>query len=150
MDWKLSLQADISTLPQLHQVCTQFIPEIDGQVVFLLVGEMGSGKTEFVKQLLTLYLSRDVSIEIASPSYALHHQYKDQLHQVEHWDLYRLTSEDDLESVGFWESFEQKNLSLIEWADKLNFSWLPRNRKYIKINFKHTGDLREIFVYQAA
>ncbi|MBX2986399.1 MAG: tRNA (adenosine(37)-N6)-threonylcarbamoyltransferase complex ATPase subunit type 1 TsaE [Bdellovibrionaceae bacterium] len=94
------------------------------RTLWLLEGEVGSGKTETVKALSRLWgLS-----EVASPSYAIHHRYENRHGvAVDHLDLYRLESEEDLESTGFWDLFsESEGLVVIEWADRLNWDYLPR------------------------
>lgn len=94
------------------------------RTIWLLEGEVGSGKTETVKTVARVLGLR----EVASPSFAIHHQYLTPAGwPVDHLDLYRLESADDLESTGFWDLFgEPEALILIEWADRLSFDYLPR------------------------
>ena len=55
---------------------------------------------------------------------------------TDHLDLYRLESEDDLESTGFWDLFsEEKGLILIEWAERLNPAYLPTNWFRLRIKY---------------
>lgn len=101
--------------------------------VFLLSGAMGVGKTEFVKTVVeVLHRKKNAS----SPTFSLHHHYEGHPN-IEHWDLYRLKSEDDLESSGFWDQFsDQGSLIFIEWPDKIKMDLLPADWKIISFEFK--------------
>lgn len=99
------LAADLATRLQSHP-----------QFCLYLEGEMGAGKTTFAR-LLVAALGSD---ESASPSYAIHNSYVTQAGNVEHFDLFRLESLDDLESTGFWEIFYSgARFILIEWPERL-------------------------------
>ncbi len=105
---------------------------VSGQIL-LLNGEMGSGKTEFVKQLVQL-LGGDIA---SSPSFAIQNTYLTPKIRIEHLDLYRLESEDELQSVGFWDLFENtESLIIIEWANKIDIKRLPLNWKKKNLSFK--------------
>lgn len=87
------------------------------RLIILLHGPMGVGKTQFSKFLL-----EDLGThEAVSPSFALHNSYMTASRgEVDHLDLYRLESADDLESTGFWDLFERdEGLIIIEWPERL-------------------------------
>lgn len=89
-----------------------------GRLLLLLDGPMGAGKTELTRELLRALGSQ----ETCSPSFAIHNSYRagDET-PVEHFDLFRLESADDLESTGFWDCFDSsRSLIIIEWASRLN------------------------------
>lgn len=115
------------------------------KTVWLLEGDVGSGKTETVKALARLLRVK----EVASPSFAVHHRYltSDDF-PIEHLDLYRLESEDDLESTGFWDLFSApEGLIVIEWADRLNVQYLPRDWTLFRLQYEIVGETeREIRV----
>lgn len=122
----------ISAPEQLDEFVKELMTHFKTRTVVLLEGEVGSGKTETVKALSRVKGWR----EVASPSFALHHRYGTDDDGADHLDLYRLESEDDLESTGFWDLFsEEKGLILIEWADRLNPSYLPLNWTRIRIKY---------------
>ena len=101
--------------------------------IILLSGEMGAGKTEFVKQLL----AAAGSDEVTSPSFGLHHTYSVRGVSIEHLDLFRLASEDDLHSVGFWDLFENENsLIIVEWADRIVTHRIPMSWKKLSLQFE--------------
>ena len=75
----------------------------------------GAGKTHFVKGVLAALGYRG---EVTSPTFAVCHRYEKGLpFPVLHYDLYRITDEDDLYSVGFFEDVNEKNCVFIEWSE---------------------------------
>lgn len=80
-----------------------------------LVGELGCGKTVFVRGLVK-GLAGDPS-QVHSPTFTLLNIYQASV-PVYHFDLYRLSSEEDLEGIGFYE-FLSHGVSVIEWADRI-------------------------------
>lgn len=118
------------------------IPSLSDREILLFEGPLGAGKTQLVRFLLENLGTR----EACSPTFAIHHRYETVRGSVDHLDLYRLEDEDDLESTGFWDLFSiQKGLILIEWADRLDSSWLPPDWacRRIRIDFGSKGRVSE-------
>ncbi len=120
---KSAHQVQVNSILELQEFVKKNLQSfVQRKRILLLEGEMGSGKTEFVKQLVNL-VNGDLA---TSPSFAIHNSYQAAKLSIEHIDLYRLTSEDDLQSVGFWELFENENsMIIIEWSNKIDISRLP-------------------------
>jgi tRNA threonylcarbamoyladenosine biosynthesis protein TsaE len=98
------------------------------QVVFF-EGELGVGKTELIKSIISVMGGRHIS----SPSFAIHNQYNIGEEVVDHLDLYRLESEDEIESSGFWDLFQNSNgFILVEWPSRLD-SEIPFNWHVLKV-----------------
>lgn len=114
--------------------------------LLLLDGPMGSGKTQLTKVLVeamtaqaamgSLDRARPVAV---SPTFAIHNTYviSPEL-EIEHLDLFRIDSEDDLESTGFWDLFlKTRALVVVEWAEKLSTlglaSHLPRTWPSLRV-----------------
>ena len=106
-----------------------------GDVVFLK-GELGAGKTT-----LTQHLARALGVGeeqyVASPSFALLHEYKGRL-PVYHMDLYRLRDEEDVEAAGLLEYLEEQGVTIIEWPERLG-SLTPAHRLNIHIQVAPDG-----------
>jgi tRNA threonylcarbamoyladenosine biosynthesis protein TsaE len=129
------------SIKQIESVAADVFSLIEAPMLVLLVGEVGSGKTEFLKHLMKKFGVDS----IASPTFSLHHRYqvKGGLHFV-HVDLYRLKSEEDLESTGFWDLFENQNsVILVEWSNLINDLAWPMNWKKIKLMIHRSNESRD-------
>lgn len=85
--------------------------------VLALTGDLGAGKTLFVKGLATgLGVSPD--IVITSPTYTLINEYPGRL-PLGHVDLYRLETEVDFDDIGLYDLLDEDGVAAIEWADRL-------------------------------
>ena len=82
-----------------------------------LVGELGSGKTQFAKGV-AVGLAVDASIPVTSPTYTLMNAYSGRL-SLYHFDLYRLHGDQDVVDLGFDEYFGGDGVCLVEWAERL-------------------------------
>lgn len=103
-----------------------------------LFGDLGSGKTVFVKGLGNAFgiPPRD----IGSASFIIVAQY-DTSPPFYHIDLYRIEGDSALESIGIWEYIDGDGITTIEWADRI--SEIPEEG--IKVIFKILGETsREI------
>lgn len=94
----------------------KFSKELGHKELILLNGELGSGKTFFMTELLREF-GGDSAV---SPSFAIHNRYETKKTNVDHIDLYRLKNLEDLESTGFWDLFMQDGgIIAVEWANKI-------------------------------
>jgi len=84
-------------------------------VIIYLHGQVGAGKTTFVKSYLN-YL--DNNSEATSPTFSLVNEYTVKELKIFHYDLYRINSIKELYEIGVDYYFEQAGLHFIEWPDK--------------------------------
>lgn len=108
--------------------------------IFALTGELGAGKTVFVQGFAK---GLGITEKIISPTFVLiyQHQIPKDKRTLYHIDLYRLGRIEDFKQLGLNEiSSDQRNIVLIEWAEKLKE--LPK--KSVKINITKDGDLNRI------
>ena len=81
-----------------------------------LIGELGAGKTQFVKGFASgLGIHED---EVVSPSFGLINEYEGDT-KLYHVDLYRLTSSEEIETLGLSDYIRGDGICVIEWADRL-------------------------------
>lgn len=119
---------------------------LKGGEILALTGELGSGKTTFVQGLSG---GLGVKEKITSPTFILLnlHEAKKGL-KLAHFDLYRLDTVKDLESIGAGDYLGKKNIiSVIEWAEKMK-KHLPKETTWIK--FEHIDEnTREISIHDS-
>ena len=100
---------------QTMEFAKSLTPHFSAGTVVCLNGQPGAGKTHFVKGVLAALGYRG---EVTSPTFAVCHRYeKGMPFPVLHYDLYRITDEDDLYSVGVFEDVNEKNCVFIEWSE---------------------------------
>jgi tRNA threonylcarbamoyladenosine biosynthesis protein TsaE len=104
---------------------------LPGDVV-ALVGELGTGKTQFIKGLAAGAGIRN-STYISSPSFTLINEYPGKI-TFYHIDLYRLSKEKEAEELGLEDYFQGDGITAIEWADKIP-SLLPKELLLIRIAY---------------
>ncbi|MBP7737872.1 MAG: tRNA (adenosine(37)-N6)-threonylcarbamoyltransferase complex ATPase subunit type 1 TsaE [Spirochaetes bacterium] len=98
--------------------------------VFALVGDLGAGKTIIAKGI-----ARGIGItdEITSPTFTLMEAYEGPL-PLYHFDLYRISREEELDQLFFEEYWEDDGISVIEWADRAP-GRLPEARITLRIEY---------------
>jgi tRNA threonylcarbamoyladenosine biosynthesis protein TsaE len=111
--------------------------------VVALAGELGTGKTHFIKGLAE-GVGVGKSDYISSPSFTLINEYTGGI-PFYHIDLFRLKSEKEAEELGLEEYFQGGGITAIEWADKIP-SLLPEEMLWIHITYtgKNTRSLEII------
>ncbi len=82
-----------------------------------LIGQLGAGKTVFVKGLAK---GLEVGNHVRSPSYIWMHIYSGKRFVLHHLDFYRLTDETLISELGLEESIFHKGITVIEWIEKVN------------------------------
>ncbi len=107
--------------------------------VVLLYGDLGAGKTTFVKGMASALGLNER--EIISASFTIIAEYES-TPPLYHIDLYRLESEDDLEAVGLYEYLGTDGIAVVEWAERLPED-LATDAITVRINFLGEGE-REI------
>lgn len=110
--------------------------------VICLDGELGVGKTLFVRALArTLGVESDVT----SPTFNLMNIYEAAC-PIVHFDLYRITSEEELEDIGFYEYAEvTEGIVLIEWAEKFPDA-MPADHLSVRIEALNDEERQFTFV----
>jgi len=109
--------------------------------VFALTGDLGAGKTQFVKGFVT---GVESSAEVTSPTFVLVHEYSGGRLPVYHFDFYRLENRDAILRLGFDEYIFGDGVCLIEWADR-HSDLIPGHAKWLSFELKdeHTRVIEE-------
>lgn len=129
-------------LSDLSDFCHQIVPKFSKRQLVLLDGPLGVGKTQFVKKCV-----EQLGGELPdSPTFSIINSYKGASLPIYHVDLYRLESEADIESTGFWDLLrEESAIIFIEWSHKIPHENWPRswNQMQLEISFTAIENERE-------
>ena len=105
---------------------------LSGTEVIAMFGDLGAGKTAFTRGLAS-GLSFDYGV--SSPTFAIVNEYNGKFN-IYHFDMYRITSEDDLYSTGYYDYLDN-GIVIIEWSENIEYA-LDDNA--IRITIKKTDD----------
>jgi len=128
----------VNSLNETEKVAKNFASTLNCGDVVLLNGDLGAGKTTFTQ---FVFASLGVKQVVNSPTFAILKSYQGKF-TFHHFDTYRITTEEAIES-GFDEVLNDRNsVIFIEWSENIK-PLLPN--KYIEINIKHINEsAREI------
>lgn len=132
MDFKVSSAAD------LGNVASKVLELADQEKVFLFYGDMGAGKTTFIKHLCSLL---GVAEATSSPTFSIINEYDSSRGPVFHFDFYRLKQESEALDLGYEDYFYSGNYCFIEWPEKVP-NLLPE--KFVKVEIQVTGDTERL------
>ena len=95
-----------------------------------LYGDLGVGKTAFVRGFASVISPTST---VRSPTFALVNEYRAKPRALFHFDMYRIDSEDDLYSIGFYDYLDRNGICLVEWSEKIPFA-LPDS--YLRVTIE--------------
>jgi tRNA threonylcarbamoyladenosine biosynthesis protein TsaE len=113
-----------------------------GDVAFFH-GEMGVGKTTFIRHLINcLQIKNHLNqTEVTSPTFNLVNEYDVGIFIIQHYDLYRLKSSDEIKNIGLFEN-QKEILTLIEWPEKID----NKIDNKIDLFFEYRDDMSKRFL----
>lgn len=132
------------SIDMLPRVADELLKASGNERVWLLYGEMGSGKTTLVK---AVGRALGVTETMSSPTFSIVNEYDGVPGKLYHFDLYRLTSEKEIFDIGTEEYFSSGGWCLVEWPEKLG-TLTPPSHFDVRIR-PHDNDHR-IIEYQLA
>ena len=108
----------IKALDAINEAAKEFMAEMGDYTVFAFNGEMGAGKTTFIKALCQELGVEDVT---NSPSFAIINEYRSDTtaELIYHFDCYRLENEMEAEEIGVEDYFYSGALCFIEWPERI-------------------------------
>jgi len=142
------LNSKTCSINDTNEVALAVSKKIKQGTILLLHGELGSGKTQFVRFLADHLKVQDV---VSSPTFLILNVYESNKNlKIYHFDFYRVKNVEELEQIGFFEILnKKKNLIIIEWANRYRDLFLNEKNRTIDIYFNFIKDninLRAILI----
>jgi tRNA threonylcarbamoyladenosine biosynthesis protein TsaE len=133
------MKTELVDRKNLKEFAKKIYDNLDGRNILLLHGNLGSGKTTFVREFCEVL---NVENQVSSPSFLILNTYIDnKKRKYHHLDFYRVEDELDLDYIGFNDLIENsKDLILIEWPDKFLDMIKKYNHRTINIYFNFIED----------
>ena len=129
----------VNCVSELELAATSLLGLINDNNIICFYGEMGVGKTTFIKEICKKLGVEDV---VSSPTFSIINEYLTENNKsVYHFDFYRIEKEEEAFDIGYEEYFYQGNLCLIEWPEKIS-SIIPEN--IIKVQITRSDEQRII------
>ena len=132
---------DITSEKLTKELAKEFTKYLKGGEFVFLYGEMGVGKTTFVKYFINEYqkINNLIQTEITSPTFSLLNEYQLKDIRIKHYDLFRINRKEDINNLDIFEK-DNKLITLIEWpqliADK-------QDLKFITLTFNYLNQLND-------
>jgi tRNA threonylcarbamoyladenosine biosynthesis protein TsaE len=139
----MSLFVKVSHLQELHNAADLLLKAYPSSRIFAFEGNMGAGKTTFIKSICDVLGVSDV---VSSPTFSIVNEYRSAAgEKVFHFDFYRIKDKSEAYDMGYEDYFYSGAWCFIEWPGKIE-GLLPANAVLVHINV--AGEDREITVKQ--
>ena len=123
------MKIEVNQLADLHQAATKLLEFAGDQKIFLFEGEMGAGKTTFIKAICEAMGVADV---VSSPTFSIVNEYRSaEDKSIYHFDFYRIEDLQEAYDIGYEEYFYSGDICLVEWPEKIR-ELLPE--QYVLVN----------------
>ena len=131
---------DISLEESTKELADNFSNYLKGSEVLFLYGEMGVGKTTFVRHLINQFQKKknlDLT-EVTSPTFNLLNEYQIRNITIKHYDLFRLKDKSEILNLSIFENYK-KSITLVEWPQLIE---KEQSIKAINLEFIYENDLK--------
>ena len=138
---------DITSEKLTKELAKEFTKYLKGGEFVFLYGEMGVGKTTFVKYFINEYqkINNLIQTEITSPTFSLLNEYQVKDLRIKHYDLFRINRKEDINNLDIFEK-DNKLITLIEWpqliADKQDIKSITLTFNYLNQLNDRTVDIK--------
>lgn len=125
-----------------EKIASEFAKTLSGNEVLAMFGTLGMGKTAFVRGLAH---GLGNTSEISSPTFAIVHDYGGNP-RLYHFDMYRISTWDDLYSTGFFDYLDMGGILAVEWSENIE-NVLPEGYIRIELEKGKNDNERKITIY---
>ena len=132
---------DITSEKLTKELAKEFTKYLKGGEFVFLYGEMGVGKTTFVKYFINEYqkINNLTQSEITSPTFSLLNEYQVKDIRIKHYDLFRINRKEDINNLDIFEK-DNKLITLIEWPQLIA---TKQDMKFITLTFNYLNQLND-------
>jgi tRNA threonylcarbamoyladenosine biosynthesis protein TsaE len=132
-------KVDISLEDSTKELAKNFTFYLKGGEILFLYGEMGVGKTTFVRHLINQFQKKKKLplTEVTSPTFNLLNEYQLNDLKIKHYDLFRLKNKSEITNLDLFDS-SQKTITLIEWPQIISMN---KSIKTIDLIFNYENEL---------
>jgi len=132
---------DITSEKLTKELAKEFTKYFKGGEFVLLYGEMGVGKTTFVKYFINEYqkINNLKQTEITSPTFSLLNEYQVKDIRIKHYDLFRINRKEDINNLDIFEK-DNKLITIIEWPQLIADQ---QDIKFITLTFNYLNQLND-------
>jgi tRNA threonylcarbamoyladenosine biosynthesis protein TsaE len=110
------VQLTAQSTSDLPYIASSLLNYAGNQKIFLFYGDMGAGKTTFIKSLCEYLGTREI---VTSPTFSIVNEYGGEGNRIYHFDFYRLKNQSEALDLGYEEYFYSGNYCFIEWPEKI-------------------------------
>lgn len=129
----------VNCVSELEEASTLLLELINDNNIVCFYGDMGVGKTTFIKEICKKLGVKDV---VSSPTFSIINEYLTENDEsIYHFDFYRIETQEEAFDMGYEEYFYHGDLCLIEWPEKIS-SIIPDN--IIKVQMTSSNEQRTI------
>ena len=138
---------DITSEKLTKELAKEFTKYLKGGEFVFLYGELGVGKTTFVKYFINecQKINNLIQTEITSPTFSLLNEYQVKDIRIKHYDLFRINRKEDINNLDIFEK-DNKLITLIEWpqliADKQDIKFITLTFNYLNQLNDRTVDIK--------
>ena len=128
---------DLSSEKETEELASTFLKKIKPGCFIFLYGEIGVGKTTFIRYLINQFqkLNKLEITEVTSPTFNLLNEYQINDFKINHYDLFRLKSSEEIKNLDLFED-NKNTITLVEWPQIIKEK--PKN--LIEIVFEYGKD----------
>ena len=129
---------------QTYQIAAQFAKELNTGDVVTLDGDLGAGKTAFVRGVAA---GLNISDMVVSPTFTIVNEYRHGNKPLFHFDVYRLECEDDLYDIGWEDYLNGGGICIVEWSTIMPEAfYMPHYQINITKDHSISDDYRKITI----
>ncbi len=136
---------DLSSENKTKDLANKILKKLKVGDIIFLYGEMGVGKTTFIKYLINAFQKKNnlKLSEITSPTFNLLNEYDINQIKINHYDLFRLKSVEEVKNLNLFESYS-RTITLIEWPQIIKEK--PKNLIELRFNYEDNHKKRSVQV----